>query len=119
MLVGKFEGKSYKVSGGLHGVGISVVNALSEWLEVEVRRDGHMYVQRYEGGVTTTALEERGVTKKRGTKIIFKPDSAIFETVELSYDIVKKRIRELAFLNKGLCISIIDERTDTRRNIQV
>ncbi len=115
---GKFEGKSYKVSGGLHGVGISVVNALSEWLEVEVRRDGHMYVQRYECGETKTKLEERGVTKKRGTKIIFKPDSSIFETVELSYDIVKKRIRELAFLNKGLCISIIDERTDTEETFK-
>jgi DNA gyrase subunit B (EC 5.99.1.3) len=115
---GKFEGKSYKVSGGLHGVGISVVNALSEWLEVEVRRDGHMYVQRYECGETKTALEERGATKKRGTKIIFKPDSSIFETVELSYDIVKKRIRELAFLNKGLCINIIDERTDTEETFK-
>ena len=115
---GKFEGKGYKVSGGLHGVGISVVNALSEWLEVEVRRNGHMYVQRYERGETKTALEERGATKKRGTKIIFKPDSSIFETVELSYDIVKKRIRELAFLNKGLCINIIDERTDTEETFK-
>ncbi|KHE93552.1 MAG: DNA gyrase subunit B, partial [Candidatus Scalindua brodae] len=115
---GKFEGKSYKVSGGLHGVGVSVVNALSEWLEVEVRRDGHMYVQRYERGETKTALEERGATKKRGTKIIFKPDSSIFETIELSYDIVKKRIRELAFLNKGLCINIIDERTDTEETFK-
>jgi DNA gyrase subunit B len=115
---GKFEGKGYKVSGGLHGVGISVVNALSEWLEVEVRRNGHMYVQRYERGETKTALEERGATKKRGTKIIFKPDSSIFETVELSYDIVRKRIRELAFLNKGLCISIIDERTNTEETFK-
>ena len=115
---GKFEGKGYKVSGGLHGVGISVVNALSEWLEVEVRRDGHMYVQRYERGETKTALEERGATKKKGTKIIFKPDSSIFETVELSYDVVKKRVRELAFLNKGLCITIIDERTDTEETFK-
>ncbi|MGR3293792.1 MAG: DNA topoisomerase (ATP-hydrolyzing) subunit B [Candidatus Scalindua sp.] len=115
---GKFEGKSYKVSGGLHGVGISVVNALSEWLEVEIRRDGHMYVQRYECGETKTKLEERGATKKKGTKIIFKPDSSIFETVEFSYDIVKKRIRELAFLNKGLCINIIDERTDTEETFK-
>ncbi len=115
---GKFEGKSYKVSGGLHGVGVSVVNALSEWLEVEVRRNGHMYVQRYEEGETKTELEERGTTKKRGTKIIFKPDSTIFETVELSYDIVKKRIRELAFLNKGLCINIIDERTDVEETFK-
>jgi DNA gyrase subunit B len=115
---GKFEGKGYKVSGGLHGVGISVVNALSEWLEVEVRRDGHMYVQRYERGETKTALEERGATKKKGTKIIFKPDGSIFETVELSYNVVKKRVRELAFLNKGLCITIIDERTDTEETFK-
>jgi DNA gyrase subunit B len=115
---GKFEGKSYKVSGGLHGVGVSVVNALSEWLEVEVRRDGHMYVQRYECGQPKTGLEERGATKKRGTKVIFKPDCSIFEEVEFSYDVVKKRIRELAFLNKGLCITIIDERTDVEEQFK-
>jgi len=108
---GKFDGKSYKVSGGLHGVGVSVVNALSEWLEVEVRRNGHMYVQRYERGLPKTGLEERGATKKRGTKVIFKPDSSIFDEVDISFDIVRKRIRELAFLNKGLCMTIIDERT--------
>ncbi len=101
---GKFESKSYKVSGGLHGVGVSVVNALSEWLEVEVKRDGCMYVQRYEAGFPKTGLEERGATKKRGTKIIFKPDRSIFEDVEISFDIVKKRVRELAFLNKGLVL---------------
>ena len=115
---GKFEGKSYKVSGGLHGVGVSVVNALSEWLEVEVRRDGHMYVQRYECGQPKTGLEERGTTKKRGTKVIFKPDCSIFEEVEFSFDVVKKRIRELAFLNKGLCITIIDERTDVEEQFK-
>lgn len=115
---GKFEGKSYKVSGGLHGVGVSVVNALSEWLEVEVRRDGHMYVQRYECGQPKTGLEERGATRKRGTKVIFKPDCSIFEEVEFSYDVVKKRIRELAFLNKGLCITIIDERTDVEEQFK-
>jgi DNA gyrase subunit B len=115
---GKFEGKSYKVSGGLHGVGVSVVNALSEWLEVEVRRDGHMYVQRYECGQPKTGLEERGATRKRGTKVIFKPDSSIFEETEFSFDVVKKRIRELAFLNKGLCITIIDERTDVEEQFK-
>src|SRR3972149_3598249 len=115
---GKFDGKSYKVSGGLHGVGISVVNALSEWLEVEVRRDGYMYVQRYDCGQPKTGLEERGATKKRGTKVIFKPDSSIFEEVEFSFDVVKKRIRELAFLNKGLCITIIDERTDVEEQFK-
>lgn len=109
---GKFERDSYKVSGGLHGVGISVVNALSEWLEVEVRRNGLIYLQRYERGVPKTKLEERGATKKRGTKIVFKPDTTIFEEVNFSFDVVKKRVRELAFLNKGLCITIIDEATD-------
>jgi len=115
---GKFESKSYKVSGGLHGVGVSVVNALSEWLEVEVRRNDSMYVQRYECGLPTTGLEERGATKKRGTKIIFKPDSSIFEEAEISFDVVKKRARELAFLNKGLCITIIDERTDVKEQFK-
>ncbi|MBS1257831.1 MAG: Type 2 topoisomerase subunit B [Candidatus Scalindua arabica] len=115
---GKFESKSYKVSGGLHGVGVSVVNALSEWLEVEVRRDNSMYVQRYECGLPTTGLEERGATKKRGTKIIFKPDASIFEEVEISFDIVKKRVRELAFLNKGLGITIIDERTEVKEQFK-
>lgn len=110
---GKFEGQSYKVSGGLHGVGISVVNALSEWLEVEVRRDDQVYFQRYEKGLRKTELEVRGVTKKRGTKIVFKPDATIFEEVIFSLETVKKRIRELAFLNKGLCITLIDERKDT------
>ncbi|MFQ5786590.1 MAG: DNA topoisomerase (ATP-hydrolyzing) subunit B [Thermodesulfobacteriota bacterium] len=115
---GKFESKSYKVSGGLHGVGVSVVNALSEWLEVEVRRNDRMYVQRYECGMPKTGLEERGATKKRGTKIIFKPDSSIFKEVEISFDVVKKRVRELAFLNKGLCITIIDERTDVEEQFK-
>lgn len=109
---GKFEGQSYKVSGGLHGVGISVVNGLSEWLEVEVRRDGHVYWQRYERGQTKTDLEKRGDTKKRGTRIVFKPDATIFEEVDFSLETVMKRTRELAFLNKGLCITIIDERKD-------
>jgi len=111
---GKFENQSYKVSGGLHGVGISVVNALSEWLEVEVRRDEQVYFQRYERGIRKTNLEERGATKKTGTRIVFKPDSSIFDETEFSVDVVKKRIRELAFLNRGLCITVIDERTDSK-----
>ncbi|ODS32891.1 MAG: DNA gyrase subunit B [Candidatus Scalindua rubra] len=115
---GKFEGKSYKVSGGLHGVGISVVNALSEWLEVEVRRGGCVYVQRYECGQPRMELEERGATKKRGTKVIFKPDTSIFEDEEFRLDVVKKRVRELAFLNKGLCITLIDERTDNKEQFK-
>ncbi|MEE9176081.1 MAG: DNA topoisomerase (ATP-hydrolyzing) subunit B [Thermodesulfobacteriota bacterium] len=111
---GKFENQSYKVSGGLHGVGISVVNALSEWLEVEVRRDERVYFQRYECGVRKTDLEERGATKKTGTRIVFKPDASIFDETEFSVDVVKKRIRELAFLNRGLCITVIDERVDSK-----
>ncbi len=108
---GKFEHKSYKVSGGLHGVGVSVVNALSEWLEVEVRKDGRAYFQRYECGITASALEDRGPTKKVGTKVVFKPDPKIFEDTSLSFEIIAKRLRELSFLNKGLRINITDERT--------
>ncbi|HHT9124960.1 MAG TPA: DNA topoisomerase (ATP-hydrolyzing) subunit B [Candidatus Brocadiia bacterium] len=109
---GKFEHKSYKVSGGLHGVGVSVVNALSQWLEVEVRKDGRAYFQRYEHGKTATALEDRGPTKKVGTKVVFKPDPTIFEDTTFSFEIIAKRLRELSFLNKGLRINITDERTN-------
>ncbi|MFQ5862725.1 MAG: DNA topoisomerase (ATP-hydrolyzing) subunit B [Candidatus Brocadiales bacterium] len=108
---GKFGHGTYKVSGGLHGVGVSVVNALSEWLEVEVRRDGQAYFQRYEQGKPTTPVERRGATKRRGTKVIFKPDPEIFEDTDFKYDIIVKRLRELSFLNKGLEINISDERT--------
>ena len=89
---GKFEHKSYKISGGLHGVGVSVVNALSEWLEVEVKRDGHVYFQRYEKGEVKSPVEVRGVTKKRGTKIVFKPDREIFEDTTFCFEIIAKRI---------------------------
>ena len=109
---GKFEHKSYKVSGGLHGVGVSVVNALSEWLEVEVRRDGHMYFQRYEKGEVKSPVEARGVTKKRGTKVVFKPDTEIFEETTFCFETIAKRLREYAFLNKGLKVTLTDERTD-------
>lgn len=109
---GKFEHKIYKVSGGLHGVGISVVNALSTWLEAEVRREGQIYFQRYEQGEVKSPLEIRGSTKKRGTKIVFLPDSQIFDSIEVCYDTVVKRLRELAFLNRGINISIYDERSD-------
>ena len=109
---GKFEHKSYKISGGLHGVGVSVVNALSEWLEVEVRRDEHVYFQRYEKGEVKSPVEVRGVTKKRGTKVIFKPDSEIFEDTTFCFETIAKRLREYAFLNKGLKITLTDERTD-------
>src|SRR5918996_440739 len=108
---GKFEHSAYKVSGGLHGVGISVVNALSEWLEVEIRRGGKVWTQRYEkGGVPTGPLTEGEASKKHGTIIRFKPDATIFETTEFSFDTLSNRLRELAFLNKGVKIVIEDER---------
>ncbi len=108
---GKFEAKAYRVSGGLHGVGVSVVNALSEWLELEVKRDGKVYHQRYERGKPVTPFEVIGKTRKTGTKITFKPDAEIFETTEFNYDVLSQRLRELAFLNKGLRIVIEDERS--------
>ena len=106
---GKFNHDSYKVSGGLHGVGVSCVNALSEWLEVEVRRDGNVYHQRYERGASVTKLETIGRVKGTGTKITFYPDRAIFQTVEFSYDTLATRLRELAFLNRGLEIKLKQE----------
>src|SRR5262245_19986983 len=107
---GKFDNDSYKVSGGLHGVGVSVVNALSETLDLEIWRNAQVYKQSYERGNPTTALEVTGTTKKRGTKITFKPDAQIFETVEFSFDTLAQRLRELAFLNGGVTITIDDER---------
>ncbi len=108
---GKFDHSTYKVSGGLHGVGVSCVNALSNWLEVEIKRDGKIHHQRYEKGVTATKLKVIGKTKSNGTKITFKPDETIFEqTTKYSYDTLAKRLRELAFLNKGLKIILKDER---------
>src|SRR5204862_2580287 len=107
---GKFDNDSYKVSGGLHGVGVSVVNALSELLELEIWRSGQVYQQTYERGIPTAELEATGTTKKRGTKITFKPDAQIFETTEYSFDTLATRLRELAFLNGGVTITIDDER---------
>jgi DNA gyrase subunit B len=108
---GKFDKASYKVSGGLHGVGISVVNALSETLEVEIKRDGKVYQQSYRRGDPQEPLKEVGKSKERGTRVTFKPDSQIFEVSEYSFDILSQRLRELAFLNRGVKITINDERS--------
>src|SRR3954454_17078247 len=107
---GKFDNDSYKVSGGLHGVGVSVVNALSELLELEIWRNGQVYKQTYERGNPTADIEITGTTKKRGTKVTFKPDTQIFEVSEFSFDTLAQRLRELAFLNGGVTITIDDER---------
>jgi DNA gyrase subunit B len=109
---GKFDKKSYKVSGGLHGVGLSVVNALSEYLELEIKREGSVYAQRYERGKKTTPLQVEGKTKKTGTKVTFKPDTEIFGDLAFSYDLLSQRLREHAFLNKGITITIEDERSE-------
>ncbi len=107
---GKFDKTSYKVSGGLHGVGLSVVNALAENLEVEIKRDGKVYQQRYKRGVPQGALKEVGISKERGTRITFGPDPKIFEAIEFSFDLISQRLRELAFLNRGVKITVDDER---------
>ena len=109
---GKFEQGAYTVSGGLHGVGISVVNALSEWLELEIWQDGQVFEQKYERGKPLAPLKVTGKTKKHGTKVTFKPDPQIFETLEFSFDTLAQRLRELAFLNKGLSITLRDERKE-------
>ncbi len=106
----KFSNESYKISGGLHGVGVSVVNALSSYLELEVRREGKVYRQSYSRGEPTSELEVVGKTRGRGTKVTFKPDDEIFEEVEFSFDVLSNRLREMAFLNKGLKIILTDER---------
>ena len=107
---GKFDHLSYKVSGGLHGVGVSVVNALSEWCEVEVYRDGKIYQQRYEFGNAKTEVKVTGKTTKTGTKTVFRPDKQIFGKIDFNFDVLSARLRELAFLNKSLEITIEDER---------
>jgi len=115
---GKFENSAYKVSGGLHGVGASVVNALSESLDLEIFRDGKVYHQKYERGNPVTQLVVTGETKRKGTKIRFKPDAKIFETTEYSFDILSQRLRELSFLNKGLLIIIEDERNGKKNEFE-
>lgn len=114
---GKFGGGGYKVSGGLHGVGASVVNALSNWLEVEICRDGKVYKQRYERGVTVYPLREEGMCdpQKTGTKVTFSPDGSIFEETIYDYDTLKQRLRETAFLTKGLRIVLKDKRDNPVR----
>jgi DNA gyrase subunit B len=111
---GKFDSETYKVSGGLHGVGVSVVNALADWLDLEIWRDGQVWEQSYEKGVPTSKLKASGKTRKTGTKITFHPDTSIFTTIDFSFDTLSQRLRELAFLNKGLKITLEDERSNKK-----
>ena len=112
---GKFDASSYKVSGGLHGVGVSCVNALSEELDLEIWRDGFTWEQTYSKGDPTSKLKKAGASKKLGTKVHFLPDDSIFTATEYNYDTLAQRLRELAFLNKGLLITLTDERaTDAK-----
>jgi DNA gyrase subunit B len=113
---GKFDNDSYKVSGGLHGVGVSVVNALSESLDLEIWRDGLVYEQRYERGKPAGPFRQTGTTKKRGTRVRFRPDPQIFEEIDFSFDTLSQRLRELAFLNEGVTITIEDERAENKHH---
>ncbi|MDP3938108.1 MAG: DNA gyrase subunit B, partial [Deltaproteobacteria bacterium] len=113
---GKFNDKSYEFSGGLHGVGVSVVNALSERLDLEIKREGNVYQQSYERGKPLTPLNVVGKSNKAGTKITFRPDPQIFETLDFNFDTLSQRLRELSFLNAGVAISIVDERSDKRHD---
>ena len=114
----KFGGGGYKVSGGLHGVGVSVVNALSESLEVEVKRDGNIYMQKYERGIPVTELKVIGQTKATGTKVTFKPDTKVFDELEYSFETLEHRIRELAFLNRGIKLILKDKRNNVEKTFQ-
>jgi DNA gyrase subunit B len=115
---GKFDHRVYKVAGGLHGVGVSVVNALSEWLEVEVKRDNKVYHQEYDRGKTASNLTVIGKSTNTGTKVSFKPDKEIFKKIDFSFEVLANRLRELAFLNNGLLIELKDERTDKEEKFQ-
>ena len=115
---GKFDAKSYQVSGGLHGVGVSVVNALAEKLDLEIKREGGVYTQSYQRGKPSSKLKKIGKTKNTGTKVTFRPDSDVFDSLDFNFDILSQRLRELSYLNKGLTISIIDERSDKRHDFQ-
>src|SRR5262249_3640890 len=115
---GKFDHDSYKVSGGLHGVGLTVVNALSEWLEAEVHRDGQVWRQGYGKGQPRGPVAAEGPAATTGTIIRFLPDAEIFPKTEFDFDVLEKRLRELAFLNKGVRIRLTDERTDERQDVQ-
>lgn len=115
---GKFDSKSYKVSGGLHGVGVSCVNALSEFCEVETWKNGKLFYQSYKRGIPTADMEERGSKKGHGTIVRFQPDKEIFEIIDLSHDVIVNRLRELAFLNKGLKIDFFDERIGKNHKFQ-
>lgn len=113
---GKFDNSAYKVAGGLHGVGVSCVNALSEWLKLEIRREGKLFAQEYRRGHPEAPLKIVGKSDRRGTKVTWKADPEIFETTDISFDILSQRLRELAFLNRGLMITIADERTEDKRH---
>jgi DNA gyrase subunit B len=112
---GKFDHDTYKVSGGLHGVGVTVVNALSEWLEAEVHREGQVWRQEYEKGEAKGPVRATGPAKASGTRIRFLPDASIFEKIDFDYDVLEKRLRELAYLNRGIAIRLVDERGDERK----
>jgi DNA gyrase subunit B len=111
---GKFDHNTYKVSGGLHGVGVSVVNALSEWLKLEVWRDGALWVQEFQKGHPITDLVQAGTTDRTGTRVTFRPDPDIFTNILFKHDVLSQRLRELAFLNSGLRIELMDENTNQR-----
>src|SRR5450756_1561713 len=113
---GKFDNNSYKIAGGLHGVGVSVVNALSEWLRLTIRRDGKTYSMEFRGGVATAPLQQIGTTERRGTEVHFLASNDTFSTVQYHYDILAKRLRELSFLNNGVKIRLVDQLAGKEEN---